>query len=199
MIQRVEFIIRGHVASDHRRIVSWFDQNKRRRPKPLIFLSGEYKEFRERVRTHISNIVFDKGWQVPEKGVMIKMFIEAHVATHKEIKFKGQGKTRMMKRQVPDEDNIVKCIKDSLQRDRRRKNSTSVDWRYLYLDDKFVRAYPFPDSDWIIIEQGTEEWIRIALECDNVPQAKQSELVLPSSRSTRKSAVAHGSARVEEF
>lgn len=210
MTQRIEFIIRGEIASDHRRIESWFDKKKQRRAKPIVFRPKSYEQFRERVKKALAGAKREQGWIVPEKGVAMKLYVEFHLATHKIIKpkkhFDKNGRRLseyLSLRNRPDHDNCEKCLKDALQKDRPKKIGGALiqDPRFLYVDDKFVDCYPFPGREWFVIEPGTEEWVVVALEVvgeshDHVTQASLD--LSSSSRPTRKSAVAQGSARVEE-
>ncbi len=186
MTQRIEFIIPGPIASDHRRIESWFDKFGNRRLKPLIFRPRGYDQFRERARAAVMTARVEQGWIVPAKGVQMKLFIEIHVATQKLQKPKKlvdrRGriqKPRLVKRQRPDSDNVEKVVKDALQKDRPKKGKPFVDPRYLYLDDKFVDCYPFPGQEWFITEPGTKEWIRVVLEVvgEFEPHVEQTELI----------------------
>ena len=211
MTQRIEFIIPGPIASDHRRIESWFDKNKQRRAKPLVFRPKSYEQFRERAKTALAEAKREQGWEVPDKGVAMKLYVEFHLATQKMTKpkkhFDKRGRrlsAHLMPRNRPDHDNCEKCLKDALQKDRPKKVGGVVkqDPRFLYIDDKFVDCYPFPGREWFVIEEGTEEWTVVALEVvsETQPHLEQSQLNFdPPSRSTRKSTVAQGSARVEEF
>lgn len=208
MTQRIEFIIHGEIASDHRRIESWFDKNKRRRARPIVFRPKSYDQFRERTKTALAIAKREQGWIVPEKGVAMKLYVEFHLATHKIIKpkkhFAKNGRRLseyLSLRNRPDHDNCEKCLKDALQKDRPKKIRGALvqDPRFLYVDDKFVDCYPFPDKEWFVIEQGTEEWTVVALEVvsESKPRVEQSNLALePSSRQARKPA--HGRARVED-
>lgn len=186
---RIEFIIPGPIASDHRRIESWFDKNKNRRARPLVFRPKSYEQFRERAKVALAKAKREQGWLVPEKGVAMKLFVEFHIATHKMTKPKkfvsknGRRLTaHLMPRNRPDHDNVEKVVKDSLQKDRPKKVGGTViqDPRYLYIDDKYVDCYPFPGREWFVVEQGTEEWIVVLLEVVSVsqPHVEQVDLRL---------------------
>lgn len=188
MSQRIEFIIPGQIASDHRRIESWFDKNKNRRAKPLVFRPKSYDQFRERAKVALAIAKREQGWIVPEKGVSMKLFVEFHLATHKMTKpkkfFDKRGRklsAHLMPRNRPDHDNCEKCLKDSLQKDRPKKVRGALiqDPRFLYIDDKFVDCYPFPGKEWFVIEQGTEEWTVVALEVvsESQPHVQQGRVV----------------------
>lgn len=187
MTQRIEFIIPGPIASDHRRIESWFDKNKRRRARPLVFRPKSYDEFRERARRALAQAKREQGWVVPAKSVSMRLYVEFHIATQKMSKPKklvskdGRRLTaHLMPRSRPDHDNCEKCVKDALQKDRASKSRKVEDPRFLYIDDKFVDCYPFPGREWFVIEPGTEEWIVVALEVvgEFRPHAEQSKMAL---------------------
>lgn len=186
MSRRIEFIIPGPLASDHRRVESWFDRNGQRRRRPLVFRPRTYEQFRERARLALMKAIEEQGWVRPAKGVQMRMYVEIHVATHKTQKPKQlvdkRGRVlrpRLVPRQKPDHDNIEKCLKDALQKDRPKAGKPSVDPRYLYLDDKFVDCSPFPGQEWFVIEPGTTEWIRVALEVvgEFEPHVEQTDLI----------------------
>lgn len=183
---RIEFIIPGPIASDHRRIESWFDKNKNRRARPIVFRPKSYDQFRERARIALAKARREQHWIVPEKGVSMKLYVEFHVATHKVTKpkkhFDKNGRklsAHQVPRQRPDHDNCEKCLKDALQKDRASKKRLIEDPRFLYIDDKFVECYPFPGKEWFVVEQGTEEWIVVALEIisESQPHVEQSNLI----------------------
>lgn len=184
MIQRIEFVIPGPIASDHRRIESWFDRNKKRRAKPMVFRPQSYNQFRERARRAAEKAKQEQGWIVPAKTVAVKMYVEFHLATQKMTKphqlVDKRGRklsAHLVPRTRPDHDNCEKCVKDALQRDR-AKHGRIVDQRCLYIDDKLVDCYPFPGKEWFVTEPGTEEWIVVALEIvgEFQPHVEQSEL-----------------------
>lgn len=182
MTQRIEFIIPGPIASDHRPHTAQFDGKGRRLSRPMTYPNKDYEAFRVRARMAARQALAKGTWQIPSKNTELRMFLEHHVASHKKIFIKTTKRIVTRQRTCPDYGNMNKCVEDSLQKPSKKHNPYNLpakDIGYLYIDDHKLEAYPFPGRKWITIEPGFDEWIVVALEVvgEFQPHVEQSNLI----------------------
>jgi len=163
--QRLAFTVPGHICSDHRRVVARFGRDRTGKRVPLKFprtyIKPEYTAFKNKVALYARMAAQADCWVMPPKKTKITMRVHFVIAT-KMMSKKGKTPPHLVHRPQFDEDNAIKCLKDSLQ-------------GVLYHNDREVAAYPLK-KEWITRTVGTDEWIEVELSLKDERPAGQLDL-----------------------
>jgi len=147
MSEILTFKVDGKISPNHR--AQWV-RNKRT-GKMIIHGRKDYQQSQERIKSKVGIIAYDLGLKRQRAGIPIKVYL--HFLLCGRIKVCPRGRRPYIKRrQLPDEDNLVKAMKDALQ-------------GILYENDKDVLALPFPErygdrNPWMTVLPGHPDEVK---------------------------------------